>query len=740
MDHLYQLLRNIKNHLSIFIFCLFIFIFSLIFNTSFHYMGVDLTSEIGKYFTTEYIYKTLTINGKIFLCYVALLFFPGAGFLLAYKGQKSFLFHSLYLFAILLSLWGYSLIYHPQLYGEFFYIRHTYLLPLLYFLTDHISPYIFLAISYLFIFFPVIIIIIRLFKKRQNENILYLFFLVGYIIFIYKSSLFFLTILMFLYLVFPEKLARKQVWQMVGLECMMVIIFLLSQMNIHYILSTQKQSKKSQFPIFIIAADSLRYDRMGHKLNNRSITRNLDRFAREAIDYRDHHISIARTFPSWTSIFTGMQPFEHGILHMFPAPAERRQIGKGGIATLGHVLAQEGYQTAVFADFAGDIFPRIDFGFQTVQAPTFNAMTILVQKSIDIHFLLYPLLTGALFSGGEFFSEINSFPTYGDGRKILSRMKDYVSQNKKSPLFVTGFFSVAHFPYSPPYPYYNLFSRNYHGKYKYFKFVDPSVSQKPVRKDIEQLRNLFNSSIYAFDVYFGEFINFLKKEKLYKRSLIIVTGDHGESLYESYHGHGHGEHLRGENVTKVPLLIKYPQHFLLPEQRKYLWPTSAIDIYPTIMRLIGKKNDSSGSSLYHLLQEPVPDRMVYSETGIWFSDKGNHFFQSLRIPYPNILHLHQIVPEQDNQIMITEPGYRNIIQFAKFRAVISSRFKMIYTPGPTGVRYFFFDRGQDPDNQVDLNDQEYPAKKQHKDFLKSEWIRGGGRFLGDYLFQYAKMD
>ncbi|KPA30722.1 Arylsulfatase [Leptospira interrogans] len=41
--------------------------------------------------------------------------------------------------------------------------------------------------------------------------------------------------------------------------------------------------------------------------------------------------------------------------------------------------------------------------------------------------------------------------------------------------------------------------------------------------------------------------------------MIVLTSDHGESLFEADHNHGHGEHLRGEGVTHIPLLIKLPK-------------------------------------------------------------------------------------------------------------------------------------------------------------------------------------
>ncbi|MCB1179738.1 MAG: sulfatase-like hydrolase/transferase, partial [Leptospiraceae bacterium] len=199
-------------------------------------------------------------------------------------------------------------------------------------------------------------------------------------------------------------------------------------------------------------------------------------------------------------------------------------------------------------------------------------------------------------------------------------------------------------------------------------------------------------------------------------SVIILTGDHGESLYEDIHGQGHGEHLRGDAITRVPLFIKLTPDWknkatinceLKENCNKFNGVTSSIDIVPTILSLysIEKFKELPGRTLF-----PIPasskwedDRKVYAETGIWFSDIGDHFFQKQRIMYPNILKMHRIVPDENYQIMITDLYYRNTIAFAKHRALISDRYKFIYIPTHDGVVYEFYDRINDPNNTKNLH-------------------------------------
>ncbi|MCB1159445.1 MAG: sulfatase-like hydrolase/transferase, partial [Leptospiraceae bacterium] len=430
----------------------------------------------------------------------------------------------------------------------------------------------------------------------------------------------------------------------------------------------------------------------------------------------------------------------HKIRHMFPSKEEKNNLGSGFFPTLPQILKEHGFHTAVFSNFAGDIFPRANFGFDKTEAPNFSALVILVQKVLEPQVFLMPFLTGEFLGGGKFFKEVDGLPGLGDGRRILPEIRKYIRKNKNSPFFLTTFFSVTHFPYSPPYPYYKQFGDpNYRGQYKFFKFVDPSKSTKPSKKDMEQIRNVFNAAVHTFDQEFGELIRYLKEEGIYDSSFILVTGDHGEALYEGVHGQGHGEHLRGENISRVPLFIKYPSSYTGLKKGQIEEMSSSIDLLPTILDYykIPTHKNFPGLSLNRLPNQKskFTDRKVYTETGIWFSDKGEHFFQKERIMYPNILKLHTIIPSEGFQIMITKPEYKDKIAFAKHRGLIGKQYKLIYIPTSDGVHFELFDRLKDPLNTQNLWNSLPVVGKAYKDELfelckKAE----NAEIINDYIF------
>lgn len=732
-----------KNIILPFILSFSLVLISVLMNASLRIMGFDFGEDLLSYINQDMINLLTKIYGKILL--IEFLFFASILqiIILIFEREevKKIYFISilLFLFFPFISAIGR----YPQLYGDFFYLQYPSLLFILSLITDHTNPAIFENIIYFSFYSIIAVLIFKIFKNKTSDYLVTICYLLLFTIFHLRGEWVGITIIFVVWKV----ILYKKIY--INTRYSMLILFLISFFYIFwtyqdfYFYRTVSESTKPS--IFIVSADSLRKDKIGFKRDGMSITPNIDIFSDDAIKFKDHNTTIPRTFPSWTDLLTGKFSMEHKIRDMFPAPEEVEKIGSGEFPTLGHILSENGYETSVFSNFAGDIFPRANFGFQVSKTPDFNANVILIQKALETQIFLLPVLAGIL-SGGEYFPEINSFSNLGDGKFILRNWKSYMRNSSEKDIFSTLFFSVIHFPYSPPYPYYNKFSKpTYTGKYKFLKFVDPTDDRKPSDEDIEQIRALYDESVLAFDESFGDFIETLKKIGKYDNSIIILTGDHGEALYEDIHGHGHGEHLRGEAVLGVPLLIKFPKSFQIKHLEscslrtctEFNGITSNIDIFPTILDFLNIKlrGEYPGRSLMQIIGKEnwEKDRFVYAETGIWFSDTGDHFFQRQRINYPNILKLHRIVPEKNNQIMITDTFYRDTIAFAKHRAIISSKYKFIYIPTHDGVLYEFYDREKDPNNQINLFPT--PAMDEYRKELYSiseKWENG--KVIADYIF------
>jgi arylsulfatase A-like enzyme len=121
-------------------------------------------------------------------------------------------------------------------------------------------------------------------------------------------------------------------------------------------------------------------------------------------------------------------------------------------------------------------------------------------------------------------------------------------------------------------------------------------------------KEFYKEEIRYMDRTFGEFVDFLKKQDLYKGSAFIVMGDHGEGLGE-YHGlYGH-VHFLNKIFTRVPLIAAGTG---IPKKGKREEVVSTLNIAPTILDLAGAATPDfmQGQSLL----KPIFPRKLLLET------------------------------------------------------------------------------------------------------------------------------
>jgi hypothetical protein len=463
------------------------------------------------------------------------------------------------------------------------------------------------------------------------------------------------------------------------------------------------EDRPDHINVLFIGIDSLRSDR----LLKAEVTPALQTLLADAqtISWRDHYVGIPRTFPSWIEILQGMPAASTGIRHMFPGFAERSKPFIGWVSQ----LQRAGYQTTVRSDFAGDIFPRFQAGFSRVLAPNLTIMTMIRLNMDQAFTLLLPMMVTGPFK--TLYPALKESPAYGDPEHLGSDFREQLKLGTGAkPWLETLFFSTAHFPYAAPYPFYSMFSSNlYPGPYRFQKNPESNAgSDAADGTEIAQIRALYDGSIRAVDAELGLIFDQLKVQKLWDQTLIVVTADHGEDLFERDHLQGHGEHLRGENVLKVPVLMKLPKR-LVPVVKDLNFTTRSIDIGATVLAAVGlAKPVGEGVDLLPWMTSaagPAPKLAAYAETGLWFSRTGSAFFQKYRLDYPGISGLLNFDQGYSGEIALN-PIYQQIMVTAKHRMMVDGDYKIIYMPTPQGVRYELYNRRLDPENYYDLSAKE----------------------------------
>lgn len=775
---------------------------TLILNSSFQIMGVDLSEFKSLFlsflplFIKDYI-QTLLANGILFGAIGLLLSSPWFVRGSQEKSQESEVqnqsefqdqtkktmqngkterssrkeFWSFGVFIFL--LWCHSIISHPQIYGEFFFYRFPFLRFFLFFLTDWIRPEIPQTIALAILGISIVSYFVFLIADRAWSGAVCFFFFCFFSFYFHSLGnaigIFIVTLVYLATIVFDLKLIlglagvvltivirnRLRFLFLFFVFCFSLICFHSFGNNPFGIFDKKKEGQtnfdfipvtKKNPNILILSADSLRYDKMGYSQGKKGLTPHIDSLSKDSVIFQDHHTTIPRTFPAWADLLTGRLSFVHGIQDMFPDARDRSGLNRDGSETLPKLFSRLGYRTNVVSSFAGDIFPRADWGFQSVKAPIFHAGTLTAQRILETQIFLLPIITDSLPGSGEYFSSIRGLPSLGEDSKILPDLFEDVKESS-NPFFTVFFSSVTHFPFSPPYPFYKKFTKTeYYGKFKYFKFVDPSDSSELSQADREQIRDLFQAGIASFDDSVGKIVERLKEKEIYDSTLIVLTSDHGESLFEADHSHGHGEHLRGEGVTHIPLLIKFPKSE--GAGKKFSGISSSLDLFPTLLLFVlkniadsplkeslleGLKN-RSGRNLFSAVDSNSwkDDRFVYGETGIWFSDRGDHFFQKERIFYPNILRLHSIESGKIPFISIGDSYAKESVIVSKHRMLQNGTYKLIYIPSEDGVFWRCYDRIRDPWNTKPLPVSECGSLKES---LNSFLIRSGKfKKAGEYLF------
>ena len=127
---------------------------------------------------------------------------------------------------------------------------------------------------------------------------------------------------------------------------------------------------------------------------------------------------------------------------------------------------------------------------------------------------------------------------------------------------------------------------------------------------------LYDGEIAFTDQQIGRLVDTLKARGLYDRTVIVVTGDHGEGFGE-HHVELHGYHLYSAQ-TKVPLIVRVPG---LPPRRATT-PAGHVDILPTLVNLAGgsASPEMMGSSLVSVVAGTDRPRVVFQQ----LSYEGNH--------------------------------------------------------------------------------------------------------------------
>jgi arylsulfatase A-like enzyme/Flp pilus assembly protein TadD len=397
----------------------------------------------------------------------------------------------------------------------------------------------------------------------------------------------------------------------------------------------QKRALGHGLNVLFVSIDTTRADHLGCYGHPVVRTPNIDRLANEGVRFEQCISSCPITLPSHSTMFTGVYSFVHGV----------RDNGTFKLAEENHTLAEQfrkaGYAThAQIAAHVLDAKYGLNQGFDTYAGVATTQSGNGVDKSqIDL-----PNMSHA-------FNVRTADEITRAGIKLLE-------ENRDQKFFIFLHYFDPHFPYVPPEPYASEYAEPYGGE---IAFVDHE---------------------------FGKLISALRDLGLDRKTLVILTSDHGESLGE------HNEETHAffvyDATLHVPLILWCPDH--IDGGGTVRSQVRLLDLAPTIVDFVGldMPGPIQGKSLLPQIDNDQEDqedqRPCYGESLSCQHTFGYSALRFLRTggwkyihsPDPELYHIAED-PGELNDLIDTDPA-RAANMKQQLRSIIAQ------SPEPPGNR------------------------------------------------------
>lgn len=473
--------------------------------------------------------------------------------------------------------------------------------------------------------------------------------------------------------------------------------------------------------VIIIGSDSLRGDKLGcygyrparsDGPAAAGVSPNIDSLAARSVRFERCYTAIASTMESGVQLMASMYPQTHGIRQMYPDRATVEATNQR-VEPLAASLRAKGYDTAAIGDWCAGYYEVVPLGFEHISASSFDNFRIYMSQAVVMaHFVVPLYFDNAL--GYRIFPQLQSFAQFVTPKVVTDRVEKRLESAARSgrPFFWHVFYSCNHLPYRSTQPYVSMFTDPaYQGPNK--NGVDFDIDEFIGGTDLEakwkalppreaaQIRGLYDGCTRQFDDCVGRILDALKRNGLDDNTILIITADHGDDLYEPGVTLGHGLTFNGGlHANHVPMIVHVPgiAPRTIPETVRL------IDVAPTIADLTGAPRPRSweGLSFAGWLRggETPEHRPFYGETGFPFIQFTVPGIERPKLPPMDEM---TMIDEDYNYQFVLRPEYREKLVQAKQRCLRTRDWKLVCTPTAQGGRHFgLFHLASDPGGEKDL--------------------------------------
>ena len=258
--------------------------------------------------------------------------------------------------------------------------------------------------------------------------------------------------------------------------------------------------------IVLIVLESTRGDVIGHRIAGRPVAPNLEALAAEGTLVRDAYSHVGFTTASLQTLFTGRL-----------APSDER-------GSLFQLFQANGYRMGVFSGQAEDFGGIAETAGMRRSDIFVDAQVLREERAFD-----FAALASLKVEGSTLLREFD---------RHLGRPEQW-----QRPNFLYFNLQSAHFPY-------------------HSEQMDQILPGTPIpRSEIvahnrEWVAATYWNAVAYNDRLIGQLVARLKRLGVWENSVVIVTGDHGEELFEDgFLGHGH---MINRRQTHIPFVISRP--------------------------------------------------------------------------------------------------------------------------------------------------------------------------------------
>ncbi|MHC4559247.1 MAG: sulfatase family protein, partial [Planctomycetota bacterium] len=318
-----------------------------------------------------------------------------------------------------------------------------------------------------------------------------------------------------------------------------------------------EESSNNKPNLVFVFADQWRAQATGYAGNVDVRTPNLDRLAKESINFSNAVSGCPVCSPYRASLMTGQYWLTHGIFY------NDKPLNPDAI-TIGKVYSKAGYETAYIGKWHIDghgrnaFIPkerRQGFKFWRVCECTHN------------------------YNNSPYYAE-TPVKQYWDGYDAIAQTREaqkYIRRHaNKSPFALFISWGPPHAPYhTAPEKYRRMFSAD--------KIIlHPNVPESLAKKARQELAGYY-AHIAALDDCIADLLETLKECRIEENTIFVFTSDHGDML----HSHSQTKKQKPwEESIRVPFLLRYPAA-LATMGRTIDMPINTPDIMPTLLGLSG---------------------------------------------------------------------------------------------------------------------------------------------------------